>query len=263
VVQTETDSHPNNANALVSDPSDEVDSETTVTVDYSITIEKATNGIDADVAPGPVLTVGDPVSWVYTVSNPSALTLVSVFVNDTVEGPVSCPQTTLAPGEAMICTANGTAQEGQYANLGVATALPDGGGVPVGAIDPSHYLANVTIAYCNHVLVNDLADAGAALHEACERLTVGPTYLAEPGAEVIFSGGVTVELVPELLFEKGATIDIRVCGQSLCAVSDQPMPNGCNSCVNQICDVAPDCCGVVYDQACVDKVNSVCGLTCE
>ena len=49
-VHTETDPHPNNQSALVSDPSAEVNGATTATVDYAISIEKATDGVDADVA---------------------------------------------------------------------------------------------------------------------------------------------------------------------------------------------------------------------
>ena len=41
-------------------------------------------------------------------------------------------------------------------------------------------------------------DGDVALHQACERLIVGPDYFAEPGANVRFSSGESVELVPEV-----------------------------------------------------------------
>ena len=52
---------------------------------------------------------------------------------------VSCPKTSLAPGESMTCTATGTVAEGQYENVGTVTArLPDQRIVVTS--DPSHYL---------------------------------------------------------------------------------------------------------------------------
>lgn len=35
---------------------------------------------------------------------------------------VTCPKTSLVPGESMTCTASGTAVAGQYANIGTAKA---------------------------------------------------------------------------------------------------------------------------------------------
>ena len=87
--------------------------------------------------------------------------------------------------------------------------------------------------------------------------------MAAPGAHSVFSGGVTVNLIPEVWIDTNTILEIKVCGQSLCQASDAPMPYGCHSCVDQICDADPTCCDTAYSQACVDKVNSNCGLTCE
>ncbi|MES1243797.1 MAG: GEVED domain-containing protein [Acidobacteriota bacterium] len=101
-------------------------------------LEKSTNGQEADLPPGPTIPVGDPVAWTYRVSNPGPATVTGLVVTDDQGETVVCPVTTLAAGESVLCTANGTAGPGQYANVGTATAqLPLGG--TVSASDPSHY----------------------------------------------------------------------------------------------------------------------------
>lgn len=106
-----------------------------------VTIEKSTNGEDADDPPGPQIPVGAPVEWVYEVVNSSNVPLVGVGVEDNQPGVMpSCPNTTLGPGEAMTCVASGVAVEGQYENLGTVTGTPPGGVDVVTAADPSHYL---------------------------------------------------------------------------------------------------------------------------
>jgi surface protein len=116
---------------------------------------------------------------------------------------------------------------------------------------------------CNLETVSGSIASVDTRHESCETLVIGPTYLAEDGAAVNLSSGELIGLMPEFFVESGAILDVKVCGQSLCEASEEPMPYGCHSCVDQICDIDPGCCGLVFDQACVDKVNSECGLTCE
>jgi hypothetical protein len=107
-----------------------------------LTIEKRTNGEDADSAPGPYIPVGDAVSWDYAVRNTGNVTLTNVSVTDDRGVTVSCPGNTLAPDEGMTCSASGTAAAGQYANVGTASGTP-----PVGedasASDPSHYFGAI------------------------------------------------------------------------------------------------------------------------
>lgn len=103
----------------------------------SIDIEKATNGQDADNPTGPSIPVGDPVTWTYVVTNDGALPLSNVTVNDSDLGAISCPKNSLAVGESMNCSANGTAVAGQYANTGSVTA--DSAGGSVNDSDDSHY----------------------------------------------------------------------------------------------------------------------------
>lgn len=105
----------------------------------TVTIEKATNGIDADKPPGPSIPVDDPVSWTYLVDNTGGTELSGIEVTDDQGVLVDCPQTTLAAGANMTCTGSGIAVAGQYSNLGTVAAL-DPAGNPVGAQDASHYL---------------------------------------------------------------------------------------------------------------------------
>ncbi|MCP3967064.1 MAG: hypothetical protein GY718_12060, partial [Lentisphaerae bacterium] len=111
--------------------------------DPAIDIEKATNGHDADAAPGPTLQIGDPVAWTYEVTNTGDVTLDNVDVTDNQGVAVSCPTTTLAAGASMTCTGNGTAEAGQYWNLGTASGTSAGSascpGTTVTDDDPSHY----------------------------------------------------------------------------------------------------------------------------
>lgn len=105
-------------------------------------LQKATNGQDADLPPGPTLEVGDPVTWTYVVTNPGPAAVSGISVTDDQGVAVSCPATTLAAGESMTCTGSGLAQPGQYTNVGTATALLPAGGT-VSASDPSHYIGRL------------------------------------------------------------------------------------------------------------------------
>ncbi|MCB0065262.1 MAG: choice-of-anchor E domain-containing protein, partial [Caldilineaceae bacterium] len=120
----------------------------TVTYTYTqpaILLEKATNGSDADLLPGPTLLAGGPVTWTYVVTNIGGTPLEDLILVDDQEGNITtgCPQTTLAVGETMTCIVTGIAQHGQYTNTAVVTGtvpsnLP---GAPrqVTDSDPSHY----------------------------------------------------------------------------------------------------------------------------
>ena len=107
----------------------------------SIKLKKYTNGVDADVPPGPAVLVGSVVTWTYEVQNTGNVTLTHVAVTDDVIGPIVCPKTVLAPGEIMLCTKTGIATLGQYRNVGTATSanelLPN---ESVSSTDASHYL---------------------------------------------------------------------------------------------------------------------------
>jgi hypothetical protein len=105
----------------------------------AIVLAKHTNGEDADDPPGPYVSVGQAITWTYTVTNTGNVTLEEVTVSDDQGVVVSCPDTRLAPGASMVCQTTGTATLGQYTNLGTVTASPLGGLDPVSAEDRSHY----------------------------------------------------------------------------------------------------------------------------
>jgi hypothetical protein len=106
-------------------------------------LEKSTNGVDADDAPGPFVAVGSEVDWSYVVSNTGNSALSDVDVEDDQGVAVTCPSSTLAVGASMTCTGSGVAAEGQYQNLGTVTAT-DASAVQVSDTDPSHYLGSVS-----------------------------------------------------------------------------------------------------------------------
>jgi uncharacterized repeat protein (TIGR01451 family) len=113
--------------------------------DPSVDIEKSTNGVDADDPPGPFIPITDPdgnptvINWTYDVTNTGNVTLSGIDVTDDQGVDVSCPNDTLGPGASMTCTATGTAQSGQYANLGTVTGT-DPFDTEVSDEDPSHYV---------------------------------------------------------------------------------------------------------------------------
>jgi hypothetical protein len=76
------------------------------------------------------------------VTNTGSEVLTNVTVTDDKGVAVTCPKNTLAVGEVMTCTANGTATAGQYANIGTVTGTPPSG-PNVTDDDPSHYFGFV------------------------------------------------------------------------------------------------------------------------
>jgi uncharacterized repeat protein (TIGR01451 family) len=108
-----------------------------------IDIEKATNGEDADEAPGPTLDVGDAVTWTYVVTNTGNVNLTNIQVNDDILGSITTiidqgdGDAILSVGESWTLEATGDASCGDYTNLGTVTG--DYGDVTVSDEDPSHY----------------------------------------------------------------------------------------------------------------------------
>ena len=119
------------------------------------------------------------------------------------------------------------------------------------------------IVKCNTNTVQEVTEYAEVTHEACEILLLGPSFVAANGSSVSVNSGWEIDFLPGFLIEKGATLSANVCGLSLCLTSLSPMPDGCHSCVNKICDIDATCCEVDFDQTCLDMVDTECGLVCE
>jgi uncharacterized repeat protein (TIGR01451 family) len=112
-------------------------------------LKKFTNGFDADQPPGPQVVVGQPVTWSFVITNSGSVTVENVVLSDNKlpAASLKCPafprpNNGLSPGEAIICTATGVAQAGQYANVATVNAegVPAAGArIPSSDSDPSHY----------------------------------------------------------------------------------------------------------------------------
>src|SRR5262249_24803941 len=67
--------------------------------DAGISIVKRINGIYAPNPPGAFIPAGTPIEFTYVVTNTGSTPLVDLSVVDDQLGPISCPATTLAPGQ--------------------------------------------------------------------------------------------------------------------------------------------------------------------
>jgi hypothetical protein len=88
----------------------------------SVEIELLVNGEDADAPKGPTVDAGSRINWTYRITNSGDVALSDVKVSDGQGTAVSCPKTSLRPGETMTCTASGTAASGQIGNVGSVSA---------------------------------------------------------------------------------------------------------------------------------------------
>lgn len=89
-----------------------------------LSFELSVNGQAADQPQGPTITVGSPLSWLFAITNTGDAALSNITASGDNGAAVTCPKTTLQPGETMSCSAFGTAAEGQQSNHGTVTAVP-------------------------------------------------------------------------------------------------------------------------------------------
>ncbi len=102
-----------------------VDCLTSGFVSTGISLEKSTNGQDADSGPGPNVSSTGDVTWTYVITNTGNMALFDLTLGDDVEGAISCAHPSpLLPGDTTTCTHTASAQAGQYTNLGSITGTP-------------------------------------------------------------------------------------------------------------------------------------------
>lgn len=123
-----------------------------------VAIEKSTNGVDADNAPGPYIEVGESVTWDYFVRNTGGRTLYNIQVTDDQEGAIcTIPQLDIGQSNVDVgvtCQETGTPASGQYANMASVTGndSPDGeSGTEYSDSDPSHYYGYTPAAVGDYV----------------------------------------------------------------------------------------------------------------
>jgi hypothetical protein len=117
--------------------------------DPRIRIIKLTNGTDNNAAPGPLIPVGNPVTFTYIVSNTGNVPLSNVTVTDdrglvpAFQGGDANGNGLLEAGETWTYTAATVATPGRYTNLGTAAGTaPLGDGRTVTAIDPDNHFGS-------------------------------------------------------------------------------------------------------------------------
>ena len=117
-----------------------------------VAISKTTNSEAPTQAPGPYVTPGSAVSWLYTVRNTGNVTLTELTLIDDQEGALDCTPplvSGLAPGAQTICNKANLARAGQYTNTAVITGTDAlGGFTPITASVKSFYFgvtANISL----------------------------------------------------------------------------------------------------------------------
>lgn len=119
-----------------------------------IRVEKATNTVDADSAPGVYVPTGSVVTWTYVVTNPGNIELANVGVTDDAGTPAD-PSDDFAAAynsgdvdgdgyldenETWTFTRNGTSTSGPYSNLAMVSGTPVvPGSASITDQDPSNY----------------------------------------------------------------------------------------------------------------------------
>ena len=107
-------------------------------------LKKLTNGEDANQPPGPSITPGGVVTWRYEIANTGNVVITNLRVMDSEIGVIPVYQSgddgngVLDPGEAWLYQTVGTAQSGQYGNMGTVQGTDIYGQLVIDS-DPSYY----------------------------------------------------------------------------------------------------------------------------
>ena len=125
--------------------------ETPVDFDPSLNVIKATNGVDANSAPGVLVRAGAQVTWTYAVSNTGTISMTSLSVTDSAPGVTPFliagdggESGLFEIGESRIYQASGIAIAGQYSNTATAVGI-SASGEAVTDTDVSHYFGVLAV----------------------------------------------------------------------------------------------------------------------
>ena len=142
---------------IVIDGTDRVGIDIVLSAAPGISLEKHTNGVDADTPDGgeaPEIAIGLTVDWTYELTNTGGYDLENIVVVDNPAVDIDCPESSLTIGLSMTCTASGLAQDLSSSGIiGNCSGTPDSrlfqneatvtaetaGAVPVTDSDMSHY----------------------------------------------------------------------------------------------------------------------------
>ncbi|MGI9584196.1 MAG: SdrD B-like domain-containing protein [Acidimicrobiia bacterium] len=166
------------------------------TATASLSLEKSTNGHDADAPPGPTISIEDPVLWAFEVTNTGDLTVSDILVTDVGDSVHETPtivcdgqqngSITLDPTESITCSATGvswfSSRHTVHSNTATATGSAATGVVT--ATDSSHYTPLVSCPYTgsgDNILLNIIANSnGDMLGNGLNPSSVGPINVDLP-----------------------------------------------------------------------------------
>ena len=101
----------------------------------ALTLDKtAATPVDANTSGA--LDAGDTIAYTFVITNTGTVTLTNIAVTDPKVGTVSCPVTTLAPGESVTCTATYTLTQADVDAGTVDNTATASGTAPAGTTDP-------------------------------------------------------------------------------------------------------------------------------
>lgn len=173
--------------------------------------------LDAQLETGPYVGVGDPVRFVYTVTNNGDTSIDGIEIVDDVLGPVVCASDVLAPHSSMDCELQAPAEAGQQAHTGSVTAsvVPStaggAGGLAVttlSASDVAHYFGALTSV-----------ELSAEVNGDASTTSPGPVFLSGASLAIV----ITVTNTGNVPLDLG-TLDSGGLGPIDCGTTAQLLP---------------------------------------
>jgi uncharacterized repeat protein (TIGR01451 family) len=166
------------------------------TASASLSLEKTTNGQDADAPPGPTISIEDAVLWEFVLTNTGDLSVSDILVADVGDSVHETPtivcdgqqngSITLDAAEAITCSASGVSWFSSSHTVHTNTASATGSAATgtVVATDPSHYTPRVSCPYTasgDSILLNVIGNSnGDMLGNGLNPTSVGPINVDIP-----------------------------------------------------------------------------------